>query len=669
MKTLQGTSLSAIAKAVIGFERTAMRTRLLAAVLLVGAAAPALAFDRRALEEQSTPRLVKPEHARLESFHARDHIRVKFQDGLVVRARSGELTDLGTGALDAARATLANFAGGTWKAAHSVDENTLARLRTNARERLGRHVADPNLQFDFVLPEGVTAELAIDTFNRLACVELADAAQVCAPPPTPPDFQPNQKYMRHAPTGVSAETAWGFTGGTGTGVRVCDIEYSFNASHADLPPVTLLGATVVDPFNSPQHGTAVIGAIAAVPNGFGITGMAHGVSVYFAGANTVNGYHIDAAITAAVAAFSPGDVILIEQQAFGPGNVLVPAEWDVTVYNAIQLAVGNGIVVIEAGANGNQDLDSAVFSTGNNGHWPFLPQNDSGAILVGGGASPIGTSVDRSRLTFSDYGSTIDLQGWGELVYTTGFGSIYSAEGVNQYYTNTFNGTSSATPMIASACAIVQAVHKARTGLAIAPLQLRNLLRATGSMQQAGLNPLSQNIGPRPDIAAAIQQLGDAGATTFCAGDGRGTACPCGNDATIASGRGCVNSLALGSSLIGLGNASLSSDTLKLHVSSISPTATMLLFQGTTHVFGGTGSVFGDSLLCTAGAYVRVAIFAADSLGTASYPFGAQPALSIQGMVGAPGSRDYQVMYRDNTTYCTSDFFSLTNGVTLQWTP
>lgn len=654
-----------------------MMTRSLFAALVLGgiASVPARAQSRAASApapnvqlsaDVPAPRRAKPAHTQLQPHHATDHVRVKFQDGLVVRARDGRLTDFGTGALDLAQATLQRFGGGTWRRAHSVDEATLDRLRANARARLARHVADLNLQFDFVLPPDVTAEEAIDAFNALACVELADAAPLPAPAPTPPDFQPLQRSMRQAPTGLSAENAWSFPSGNGAGIRVCDVEYSYNPNHLDLPPVTVVGATVVDPFGNNQHGTAVLGAMGALPNGVGVTGMAHGATYFFAGANTVNGYHVDAAILAGVAALSPGDVITVEQQTFGPGGLLVPVEWDLTSYNAIVTAVGNGIVVVEAGANSGQDLDAPVFSQGNGGHWPFLPQNDSGAILVGAGATVLGTEVDRSRLSFSSFGSTVDLQGWGEHVVTAGFGPLYQADGPDQYYTDAFNGTSSAVPLVASACIDVQAAHVAHTGTALTPAQLRDVLRATGSPQQAGTNPVTQNIGPRPDITAAIQALGDAPAVTLCAGDTRATLCPCGNDAPASSGRGCLNSFSIGASLVATGNASLSNDTFHLLASSIGPSATMLFFQGTTSL---SGTLFGDGLRCVNGGVVRLGTVTADSLGTAVYPAGAQLPVSVRGQIAGPGLRSYQTWYRNSATFCSTSTFNFTSSLTTQWVP
>jgi hypothetical protein len=245
----------------------------------------------------------------------------------------------------------------------------------------------------------------------------------------------------------------------------------------------------------------------ARPDGAGVTGAAHGSGALYAAAFTAGGWNVAAAITNAMTGLGPGDVIVIEQQTFGPAgpSAWVPVEWDFAVYNAIRNAVAAGIVVVEAAANGGQDLDQPLY---HQGHAPFRPENDSGAILVGAGGSPAGAWGDRARLSASNYGSTVDLQGWGESVVTCGYGQLYSAEGPNAYYTASFSGTSSATPMVAAACAQLQALHLAATGSALTPAAVRDALLATGSPQQSGVNPVTQHIGPRPDLTAAVLTLG-----------------------------------------------------------------------------------------------------------------------------------------------------------------
>src|SRR5690606_18534448 len=176
-------------------------------------------------------------------------------------------------------------------------------------------------------------------------------------------------------------------------------------------------------------------------------------------------------------------------------------------HNAVVTAVGNGMVVVMAAGNGGQNLDAPIFSTGNGGHWPFLPENDSGAIIVGAGvAGPgFGVGTPRARLSFSTYGSRVNLQGWGQSVWTTGYGGAYDDEGPSLYFTSSFSGTSSASPIVAGACALVQSVYKARNdGATLTSRQMRDLLVSTGLPQQDGSFPASQNIGPLPNVAAAV---------------------------------------------------------------------------------------------------------------------------------------------------------------------
>ncbi|MBC7834238.1 MAG: S8 family serine peptidase [Phycisphaerales bacterium] len=467
---------------------------------------------------QPCPYPCKPAKSVLEPYHDRSVIAVKFNDGLIVRLREGELSDLGTGALKDALDLLKQLegAGARWQREHHVDEAVLSRLCAGAARNLGRPTPDLNLEFRLRLPAHgtVTPEQAIDSLNALVCVEMAGPIQLPAPLPLPPSFRADQEYIDGATDGMGASLMWGWPGGTGAGLRVADIEYSWNLSHLDLPTVTRLGPFPIDPFDNNNHGTAVLGMMLALDNGWGVSGGTHGATGHVVGANTSGGYSVGAAITVALATLDPGDVILIEQQAFGPGNVLIPSEWVRTAYNAIVTAVGNGVIVVEAAGNGGANLDSTTFSQGNNGHWPFLPANDSGAFIIGAGAAPPsagGSSVDRSRLSFSCYGSTVDFQGWGQRIRTLGYGSLYNLEGVDLLYEVNFGGTSGASPIVAAACLALQGVYKEATDVVLSPAELKAALLATGSPQLDGQFPATQQIGPRPDAyAAAWEVFGDA---------------------------------------------------------------------------------------------------------------------------------------------------------------
>lgn len=490
--------------------------------------------------------VIKPTNTVLGARYETDVIVVKFQEGLKIRLFNGVLTDrnaITTGvnvlADQAVQAVLSSVAGGRWERFDTVSEETLDQMVRTAEENLGRDLADLNLYYYLHLPQGANAATVINAFNSLNIVELAQglpkpltqpsttvldatsstiatgyASPNAYPAPLSENYVPNQGYLSAGPTGIGALGAWTLDV-TGAGVRVVDIEYTFNANHQDLPNVTILGPTPEDPGYGDDHGTAVLGQLAALDNGWGVTGIAPDASYYFAGAFTNGEYRLAEAITAATAAIRPGDVILLEQQIAGPNYDpdsgsqfgLVPVEWYKPYYDRIVTAVGNGVIVVEAAGNGSQNLDDAAYTTGNSGHYPFLPQNNSGAIIVGAGSAPSqygGSDIARSRLDFSNYGSRVDLQGWGNAVWTTGYGDAYSAEGVDLYYTSSFGGTSSASPIVTGAVTLLQSAYKSTSGGVLSPAAMLQALRSTGSPQQSGTNPASQNIGPLPNVGAAL---------------------------------------------------------------------------------------------------------------------------------------------------------------------
>jgi serine protease len=479
----------------------------------------------------------KPSRASIPPGYDRRHIEVKFLDEIdVALDRNGLPKDLSGKQLQSAGARrifdVIARAGGKWERMAGASKAKIDSLRGVAEKNLGRRIANLDNYYLLTVTAGVDIEEWVDSLNALPEVEIATPLPLPVPPPTPPDYQSLQGYLNSASDGIDAQFAWTLPGGTGTNTTICDLEYSWNLSHQDLPSniSTLLpsGYTAVDPFNDKNHGTAVLGEMVSLNNGWGTTGIAYGASVMVAPTYLDKGtgpaWLVAKALANAIASLANGDVILIEQQWLGPNNPpccqnnppdcppgtdcqfgLVPVEWDQStdIYNWILTAIGNGIHVVEAAGNGSQNLDDPVYNTG---HRPFLSQNNSGAVIVGAGAAPNGfggSTTDRSRLWFSNYGSRVDLQGWGEAVRTTGYGDVYSLEGANLFYTN-FSGTSSASPIVASAVAVLESMCEANGTSTLGPFGMRWILESTGSAQQAGANPLSQNIGPRPNLRAAL---------------------------------------------------------------------------------------------------------------------------------------------------------------------
>jgi len=150
----------------------------------------------------------------------------------------------------------------------------------------------------------------------------------------------------------------------------------------------------------------------------------------------------------------------------------------------------------------------------------------------------------------------------------------------------------------------------------------------------------------------------------FCFGDGTGNACPCGN--VGAAGNGCAHSIsASGANLSGSGSASLANDTLVLSGTGM-PNSSALYFQGTTQQNGGLGSAFGDGLRCAGGTVIRLGT-KTNASGSSHYPALGDLTISVQGLVATPGTRPYQVWYRNSASFCTASTFNLSNGVLVAW--
>jgi hypothetical protein len=233
------------------------------------------------------------------------------------------------------------------------------------------------------------------------------------------------------------------------------------------------------------------------------------------------------AIRQAADKLGSGDIMLLEIHRQGPGasgagqDGYIAVEWWPDDFDAIRYATNKGVIVVEAAGNGARNLDDPIYSVRPANFpldWtnPFNRSNrDSGAVVVGAGAPPPGThgrnhGPDRSRLDFSNYGALADAQGWGREVTTAGYGDLQGGL-MNQWYTEQFSGTSSASPIVVGAIACVQGVLRARGRIPLTPARARDLLRATGSPQtDAPGRPATQRIGNRPDlrqlIPLAVQQ-------------------------------------------------------------------------------------------------------------------------------------------------------------------
>jgi serine protease len=290
---------------------------------------------------------------------------------------------------------------------------------------------------------------------------------------------PNQGYLDPAPDGIDAEYAWTITGGDGAGQRVIDLERGWTLDHEDLVAqgATLLHGTLLD--TSRSHGTSVLGEICSVDNALGCVGIVPNL----AAVHTVS-YHMSSradAIFAALANMSFGDVLLLEAQVTGSNGLLAPIEVFDAEFDAIRLATALGIAVVEAGGNGDnvstgQNLDTYTNAAGRRILDPSSADfRDSGAVI----ATAASSSAPHTRMPWAPFGARINCYGWGQNVDTC----ASSDAGATNLYTGSFNGTSSASPIVTGAALAVQGVLQASRGYRFSPKQLREVLSdpATGT--------------------------------------------------------------------------------------------------------------------------------------------------------------------------------------------
>ena len=362
------------------------------------------------------------------------------------------------------------------------------------------------------------------------------------------DFSNQQGYLLPASqNGIDAQYAWTQPGGTGRNVTVLDIEYAtWNLDHEDLSKGA--GAFLQNgtgrPFDfTDDHGTQVVGILVADNNGEGVTGIVADADLHVMNhSNDAQSYliSIQSAVKRATNVLDAGDVMIIEANMNGPGNTSVPVEYDEGIYNAIVDATNKGIIVLQTAGNDPTNLNLIPEFNG--------ARPDSGSIIVGAGQSPANGTNLRAAHNWTVYGDRVNLQGWGDNVTTIGGHSGLNGASISPCrsgidanlsqtsaqpcsdtaYTNTFNGTSSATPIVAGAAAALSSAA-IELGFPLSPREVRDLLVNTGTAQNTTVNP-NRHIGPLPNLKAAldtlrstiVNQLGDTddgdrsnGLTTF----------------------------------------------------------------------------------------------------------------------------------------------------------
>lgn len=289
--------------------------------------------------------------------------------------------------------------------------------------------------------------------------------------------------------GIDMEYAYSI-GICGQGVTCAVIDGGFNFRHISLRKESFINFDKTDVNH--EHGTACAAILYAKNSGFGVRGLVYGADKCYAVSNAEESVN---ALIKILPYLNKGDVISLSW-----GSDKYPMDHDIAFWEVAKQATAAGIIICISAGNSSVNMDTAEELE------EYRNRPDNGVIRVGAG-----DRFSLERKAYSNYGKLIHLQAWGEGVTTAGGNDFYDYIAPLLFrlpedckYTFSFFGTSAATPIVASAALAIQSWYKQHTGKVLSPVEMRDLLIATGIQKQ---NPESGHIGPIPNIKNAIDEL------------------------------------------------------------------------------------------------------------------------------------------------------------------
>jgi len=457
---------------------------------------------------------------------------VKFVDAALARVQAGKLvSDAGWNLKPVAQLAQGHGAGFAQRLESGACVNLNAMIAA-AEQNTG--VVQPDFEgfHELVFAQPVDGAQFLDLHGDLLArpeIEFAgiDSAEIAPPPTATPDFTPLQAGYRGPDPG--ADFAFAHAQGlNGAGMRLSEVSLTYDRFHEEfvIDPVDHDSPIPPQNFFQPadsafkelwnlwvNHGTATLGQNLAPDNGFGVTGMAYAADGYLYQTGQPNaddtGFDLRFAeaycnALADSAVVGNGQIVYWEHQSSSFG----PVEFDEMLHSFTRTGTDAGVVVLMPAGNGNIDLDTSPIAA----QWRGF--GDSGSIIVGAGSA----DANHERLGFATFGQRVGPQGWGQAVVSAGRGDLAEVDSdIHRRYTDTFNGTSSATPMVAGAALLTQQ-HAVSLGLtALDSREMRSYLQQTG-MPQGGAVP--GNIGPFINLRAAIEQIANADISIASHADG-----------------------------------------------------------------------------------------------------------------------------------------------------
>jgi serine protease len=440
-----------------------------------------------------------------------DQLMVKFFDEDQVRLRDGQLVSL--------NATTALSYTHDFLARHpeirvdviirSETEEEHEKRISDLEQRSGKDLVDMFSFYCFHLPGP-----AADPKGLLADILRAPEVETAYYEPIPydatctdlgnvtPNYVPQQDYHDAAPTGVDlgyAQTTFGadVVDGAGTGVWVGLFERGIQTTHEDVTLAVVATAGTPDADN--DHGTSVMGILGACDdNNVGCLGFLADEEMRLYQRNSGSYPSVADIYNLANTQLAAGEVTNSSWAYFAdpmppgqtcpcnPGqNGHVPIEYNAAVKAEIDAGTADGIHYFLAAGNGCTDLDWAGFGAAFD--WT------TGSVYVGA----VESALPHDAACFTDYGSRISSCAWGENIVSTGYGDLFAGTGRNEYYTDTFGGTSGASPTVAGCAGVLNNIYRnINSGANISTTTMRSWL--TVGATQPGATP--GNIGSMPNL-------------------------------------------------------------------------------------------------------------------------------------------------------------------------
>ncbi len=333
------------------------------------------------------------------------------------------------------------------------------------------------------------------------------------PPPEEPtsDFESLQRYLNEpGPTikGLNIRNAWA-NRVIGKGARIHLVDAGLDVSHEDLRGNPQLHFVERGPNHDPVHGNASAGLLVATANGFGTTGITHGAELDVYSSRAEN----EATGLALIAKVQPGDIVICNLEfadKVRPISML-PAVHSKGWWKLFDILVKRGAVVLCAAGNGHIKDDAETGAVAGKGvelnAWPdFRAHEDAGVILVGGSRPDNGKPHAWSNFNYQ-YRM---LNAWGSDVVTLGMfrkNDLQNMPGTDRDYTDFYNGTSAATPMVGGALALIQSYAMQQHHLYLDCKQMHLLVTASGYTDATLDTQSSPPMGVRPNVYGAMVLL------------------------------------------------------------------------------------------------------------------------------------------------------------------